>query len=277
MLHHGLHVSDQDLLQMLDGELPRRRSAAVQAHCENCWSCRARMTAIESTITDFTMAHRQSLDPQLPPVAGPRALLKARLAEQAHKTNAFARWRIPGRALLATVAAICCLLFAGAVIEGTALWRARTEATRSGAISLEAGTVPDRNLTPGAFRPVSVSEVCSMPHEEVVRRVPDSLRDQVLAEYGIKKSDAHEYEIDYLITPGLGGTDDIHNLWPEPLQGHEWNALVKDALEERLHDLVCTHQIGLETAQRDIATDWIAAYMQYFHSDKPRFHLSISG
>ena len=42
----------------------------------------ARMAEIEDTIADFARAHRQTLDPQLPPIAGPRALLRAQLAEQ---------------------------------------------------------------------------------------------------------------------------------------------------------------------------------------------------
>jgi hypothetical protein len=72
-----------------------------------------------------------------------------------------------------------------------------------------------------------------------------------------------------LIAPGLGGTENIHNLWPEPSKTAGWNALVKDDLEERLHQLVCSGDLDLSTAQRDIATDWIAAYKKYFHTDAP--------
>jgi hypothetical protein len=44
---------------------------------------------------------------------------------------------------------------------------------------------------------------------------------------------------------------------------------VKDALEAHLHDLVCTGKLELETAQRDIAEDWIAAYRKYFNTRNP--------
>src|SRR5271170_4273963 len=100
--------------------------------------------------------------------------------------------------------------------------------------------LPDRKLTPGAIRPVAVSEVCSMAHEEVELNVPNSLRDKVFREYGMVRPRAENYEIDYLITPGLGGTEDIHNLWPEPYQSVAWNAHVKDTLEERMHEMVCS-------------------------------------
>jgi hypothetical protein len=38
---------------------------------------------------------------------------------------------------------------------------------------------------------------------------------------------------------------------------------MKDMLENRLHDLVCAKQVDLKTAQREISTDWIAAYKKY--------------
>ena len=78
-----------------------------------------------------------------------------------------------------------------------------------------------------------------------------------------------DYEVDYLIAPGLGGAEDIHNLWPEPYTSRAWNAHIKDTLEERLHQLVCDGELDLPTAQRDIATDWIVAYKKYFHTDRP--------
>jgi hypothetical protein len=67
----------------------------------------------------------------------------------------------------------------------------------------------------------------------------------------------------------LGGVEEIHNLWPEPYTSPGWNAHMKDALEEHLHQLVCAGKLDLSTAQRDIATDWISAYKKYFHTDKP--------
>jgi hypothetical protein len=275
MIRLGIHISDQDLLQTIEGELSRRKSAAVRAHCENCWSCRERMEAIQSTIIDFTRAHRQTLDAHLPPVEGPRALLRARLSERAQVVENPVRPWFPRLTFAFIFAGVCSLLLAIAILGGAFLWRAKMEPGR--ASRPEKGTIPDRYLTPGMTRPVSISEVCAMPHEEVIREVPNSLRQQVFAEYGVQMANADDYEVDYLIAPGLGGTDDIHNLWPEPLKSHEWNAHVKDALEERLHQLVCAHQIDLATAQREIAADWIAAYIKYFHTDKPQFRRSITG
>ena len=42
-----------------------------------------------------------------------------------------------------------------------------------------------------------------------------------------------------------------------------WNAHIKDKLENKLHDDVCAGQVDLKTAQRAIAGDWVAAYKKY--------------
>jgi hypothetical protein len=72
-----------------------------------------------------------------------------------------------------------------------------------------------------------------------------------------------------LISLELGGSNSIKNLWPQSYRTKPWNARVKDRLENRLHELVCSGQLDLATAQRDIATDWISTYKKYFHTDQP--------
>jgi hypothetical protein len=44
---------------------------------------------------------------------------------------------------------------------------------------------------------------------------------------------------------------------------------VKDELEDRLRELVCGGRLDLAEAQRDISTDWIAAYKKYFRTGQP--------
>jgi len=75
--------------------------------------------------------------------------------------------------------------------------------------------------------------------------------------------------VDYLITPALGGADDIHNLWPQSYSSTVWNARVKDSLEDRLREMVCEGRLDLATAQHDLSADWISAYKKYFHTDRP--------
>jgi hypothetical protein len=129
--------------------------------------------------------------------------------------------------------------------------------------------LPDPKLTPGATLPVTKDDICVPGYTQKVRDVPKSVKNQVFAEYGITSHQPRQYEIDHLVSLELGGSNSIKNLWPQSYRTKSWNARVKDRLENRLHELVCSGQLDLATAQRDIATDWIAAYKRYFHTDQP--------
>ena len=66
---------------------------------------------------------------------------------------------------------------------------------------------------------------------------------------------------------GLGGSNSILNLWPEPLRlninGKDLGAVTKDALESRLRWLVVNGQLELRQAQKEISTNWESAYLKY--------------
>jgi hypothetical protein len=269
MLTENMHISDQELLQTADGELPNRRADLVHAHLAACWTCRARMAEIEGTIADFVRAHRQSFDSELPSAEGPRALLRAQLSELASKPRVDSEPWLSRFTLATRTMAICVAVLTAALVGGLMLQHSIQRGVNASVDPFERGALPKHSLTPGATRNVTISDVCSMAHEEVVREVSTSMRQRVLQEYGILNARAGEYEIDYLIAPGLGGAEDIHNLWPQPYTSQKRNAYAKDALEERLHQLVCSGDLDLATAQRDISADWIAAYKKYFHTDRP--------
>jgi hypothetical protein len=260
------HISDEELVRYADGELSSKRRAEVEAHLEACWDCRARMEEIQTAIARFVRNHHAEFDAQLPLVAGPRALLRAKLMELASELRT-GWWKHVFRFGFSgpRVAIVCLPLIVIAI--GVAWFRRAPQGPA--AVLFVAEAVPNRSLTPGATRQITISEVCAVPQEEVVGDVSMDLRQQVFQEYGIANARPEDYEIDYLIAPRLGGTGDIRNLWPEPYRVRVWNAHVKDALEQRLHEMVCSGQLDLFTAQHDIATDWIAAYKKYFHTNQP--------
>lgn len=259
MREKSFHIPEEVLLLAADSELPPRRAAEVRAHLAACWNCRTRMAEIESTISDFVCAVCESDDAQVPSIEGPRALLKARLAQLEPTLPS----RPLRRAYVPSFAYIAALLFL--VLGGT--WFAYRQINKpDNAYTL---TLPNRRLTPGIAQPIALSAVCASNHDDVVRTVPNDLQKAVFQEYGISNAPATDYEVDYLITPGLGGTDDIRNLWPEPHSKTAWNSYVKDQLEDRLHNMVCSGQVPLSTAQQEIAANWISAYEKYFHTKRP--------
>ena len=122
---------------------------------------------------------------------------------------------------------------------------------------------PDPKLTPGAVLQVTAAEVCRPGYAKSVRHVDGKTKALVYREYGIEHHRSGAYEIDHLISLGLGGSNDIRNLWPESLDTQPWNGRAKDRLEDRLHKLVCKGAVSLDEAQAAIASDWIAAYQKY--------------
>jgi hypothetical protein len=261
------HISDEELLLAIDGELPDDEAAEVDTHVTACAACRARREEIEGAIAVYQRIHRRNLNVRIPSAVGPRALLQARLAEMPRL------YEVPRRPphrpglppLWLQVAAVALIAALATVAAGR--WAA-SHRTRVGRQDAGAFSVPNASLTPGATILASRSEVCSGSNPNN-RAVPASLQRKVFEEYGIPGAKAVAYEVDYLITPALGGADDIHNLWPQSYSQTVWNARVKDALEDRLHELVCEGRLDLATAQRDISVNWIAAYKKYFQTDRP--------
>jgi len=262
------HLSDQDILLAADGELTQRRAAEARTHLASCWSCRTRMGELESTIADFVRAHHHALNPQLPPAEGPRAMLKARLAQASSESRPRFWQHLPRFAVsgltLAYASAILAVAMAGAWTYNHYLAIGSAEMSAR----VEPAAVPKPDLTPGAIRLVSTHDVCKVQSDDD-DAIPIPVQQKVFQEYGIPNARPADYEVDYLITPELGGASDIKNLWPEPHSSTAWNPYVKDDLENRLHQLVCDGKVSLPVAQHDIATNWISAYEKYFHTDRP--------
>ncbi len=261
------HISDQDLLLYADGELPFGQKFQTRVHLAACWECRARMAEIEGAIVDFVRLHQQSSKAPSQPIEGPRALLKARLAELSREIRPASFWRwgtLLNRTRLTYGVAVLLFFLFGAGILFQELYK-----TGSVVLGSYSAPLPNPKFTPGATEPTTLATLCASAHDQVVRKVPKQVREEVFLEYGISGASPTDYEIDHLVTPGLGGSDDIRNLWPEPRYHTEWNSYVKDQLEDHLHHLVCSGQLSLPTAQRDISNNWIYAYQKYFHTDKP--------
>jgi hypothetical protein len=249
------HISDLELVMAADGELPQRRLAQVRSHLEACWSCRTRSRELDGAIGTFVELQNSS-QANVPPADGPRALLRARMDALANQPSPRTFPRATVLSAGAGIAAVL-VLVAGMTIAPRIV-RHREEM---------AGLIPNTRLTPGSVFSTDERNVCAS--SENAKVIPAALGEKVFEEYGIRSPHARAYELDYLIAPELGGADDIRNFWPQPYSEAVWNSHVKDALEDRLHDLVCSGRISLATAQHDIASDWVAAYKKYFNTSTP--------
>jgi hypothetical protein len=267
-----LHASDEQLLLYADRE-SRILGAEIQAHLESCSQCRSRLASLEGALDEFAGAHRETWDAGLPPASGAHVLLKAGLAELATQEPVAHSSRSSWIAVVGQRrAAFAAALIAACLLLAIRLHRpANFSPEFSTTLSASRGhwDEPNRRLTPGATIPVTRNGVCGEAEIKSAPVIPVSLATKVFELYGVTPPRPDAYEVDYLITPELGGATDIRNLWPEPYQDTEWNAHIKDQLEDRLHEMVCQGSVDLATAQRDISADWIAAYRKYFHTERP--------
>lgn len=259
----GFHLSDRDLLLSADRELTPRQDTGVRQHLAECASCHARMDALgrtlseaEGSLPDHCIA--------LPPSPAARARLRARLIEISQEPGhgplfPSAAWALAGAAALVASVGLTWLLANPIAAPVSA------SLTRDTSIQL-----PRVALTPGAVRMVTVADVCGADRQVRTEPIPASIHQRVFESYGADVQRASEYELDYLITPELGGTPDARNLWPQPFAGTAWSAYVKDELELQLHEQVCAGRLDIATAQQEIAGDWIAAYKRHFNTDRPR-------
>jgi hypothetical protein len=235
------HLTDRDLLLHLDGELPPAHAASAGAHLQSCSSCRIRRLEIQQALANLEPAP----DDEFPPAEAPRLRLVSQLARRRSRSSR--RWLMAGAA-----AAVLVMLAAGV--------RGKPGSQRA--------LLPDPHLTPGRTVAVMPAALCAAPESEPPAVDPATAR-AVFRSYGIANPPARSYELDYLITPALGGATDAANLWPQRYAEGEWNSRVKDALEDRLRSLVCSGNMDLVQAQKELAEDWIAAYRRHFRSHRP--------
>ena len=128
---------------------------------------------------------------------------------------------------------------------------------------------PNPALTPGAAVPgVSVEQVCA-PGYASTSRNPGLLDEQSVFQLYLLDYPAglSGHRVDRLIPSELGGADTLPNLWPEPTTPQ--TAGRKDQLAGWLHQLVCSGAVPLETAQRQVADDWYAAWLRYGGTNSP--------
>lgn len=260
------HASDEDLLLLGEGELTRRRLARVRRHLRDCPACAERRRTLRQGLADLVRACRETPRPA-PDATAARARLLAQLREDRRRPGWWAGGR---RGALAAAGLVVAAGLATLTVQRADDRAAGIRAGGDPAAPAPGPALPRPDLTPGAVRTVSADEICRSGQAAGAPAVAASIARRVFEDYGADYRRADEYELDFLITPELGGAADARNLWPQPYGSTRWNAHVKDELEQLFRRLVCEGALDLSTAQREIATDWIAAYRRYFETSRPR-------
>ena len=255
MFSSNRHLTDREILEFLDREFPEIRLAAFDRHLAECETCRRRHAAIASTAAASSVHYRATTSSDRF-TAQSRARLEVALTREA---------AAPARSWLALTPAVA--MAAVVVLAATASIYLQSAPRTDSRAANHRLALPVASITPGATWEVSLDELCSSSPR--VRPITAAMRAQVVSAYGVESVPSDQYELDYLVTPELGGATDARNLWPQKYVSPLWNARVKDELERLLPQLVCSHQLELATAQRDMAADWVAAYKKYFNTDVP--------
>lgn len=120
--------------------------------------------------------------------------------------------------------------------------------------------LPDAAVTPGLVRTTDANTVCTQATGNV-RHVSAATKAAVYAAYHATKKPGVCCEVDHLIPLELGGDNGQANLRPQPYAPKP-GAHEKDVLENFLHRAVCGWAITLQDAQRKIASDSYAAYLE---------------
>jgi cytochrome c-type biogenesis protein CcmH/NrfF len=141
--------------------------------------------------------------------------------------------------------------------------RALTGVVLASVLCLSVGAAAGPALNPDVVAETVADTVCRPGYTRAVRPASsytNAIKVRRLIEAGLEPSAAPSFQLDHAVPLALGGHPRaLSNLVLQPLD----LASRKNRIERKLQCLVCTGQIGLDDARREIAEDWDAAYHRY--------------
>jgi len=124
----------------------------------------------------------------------------------------------------------------------------------------------DRALNPVVKQSTIGQTICVPGYAKGVRPATsytNGVKQMLMQRAKMNPSLAQYYELNHIIPLALGGHPrKLDNLALQIREG-ENGAERKDRIETKLQCLVCSHQVTLAEAQREILEDWQAAYHKY--------------
>ena len=137
----------------------------------------------------------------------------------------------------------------------------------------ESSGLPNLKLTPGATNPAvtqaNIKETICVVGWTATIRPPVTYTNQLKyrqlhSGYNLNGDlDMQDYEEDHQVPLEVGGNPSSElNLWPEPHNIKD-GSYVKDQLENRVHQLVCSGAITLKVGQAAFLGNWEKSYAKY--------------
>jgi len=118
------HLSPEELLLFLDGELPKRHRSAAELHIRSCWSCTTGLERLKADIGLIVDAHDQVVSPAVPPPPSPWLPVQALASAASKRRRGFWSRRFFRRRTVWTTSAL-----AAAALAIFMVWVAPTPAS----------------------------------------------------------------------------------------------------------------------------------------------------
>ncbi len=124
--------------------------------------------------------------------------------------------------------------------------------------------LPDPVCTPGHFNPqLDLDAMCQKKEFHTQTSVSKEIAAQVFSAYGIPDYLYSSYAIDQLVSEQLGGTMDLSNLWPQPIDSRPGYS-EKNRAESFLLSQVCNGNITLSAARDQLSKNWVAVFLSVY-------------
>jgi hypothetical protein len=134
--------------------------------------------------------------------------------------------------------------------------------------------LPDKNCTPGSAdaeviaarlgNPGNLKGTICTPGWTRAAAAPSqellSVLNAAQAAYNVRVPTGGAVLLDHLVPPDLGGSEDVSNLWPMPIEPGIQN--LKANTDATVNKAVCAGTVGLAAAQQAMATNWTTALQQ---------------